>query len=72
MKTIKEIRNGKVGEQEIIIMNKNGNFCRGTWVSKIIEETKVDARVEQEKKFTGFSRMSVMAILLCFGCFAAG
>ena len=24
------------------------------------------------KKKTGFSRMSVMANLLCFGCFAAG
>ena len=53
-------------------MNRNGNFCAGTGVSKVIAKTKVDARVEQQKKFTGFSRMSVMENLLCFGCFAAG
>ena len=55
---------GKV--QGIIIMNRNGNFC------KIIAETKVDTYVEQQKKFTGFSRMSAIANLLCFGCFSAG
>ena len=32
----------------IIIMNRNGKFCKGTWVSKIIAETKVDARIEQK------------------------
>ena len=53
-------------------MSRNGNFCKGTRVSKIIVETKVDASVEQQKKFTGFSHMSVMANLLRFGCFAAG
>ena len=53
-------------------MNRNGNFCKGTGVSKVIAETKVAARVEQQKKFTGFSRMSVKANLLRFGCFAAG
>ena len=47
-------------------MNRNGNF------SKVIAETKVDAHVDKPKKFTGFYRMSVMANLLCFGCFAAG
>ena len=30
------------------------------------------ARVIKQKKSTGFSRMSVMANLLRFGCFAAG
>ena len=67
-------------------MNKNENFCKGSCVSKVIAEIKVDARVEQQKKFTGFSRMSVtwnyyllllvpwsvMTNSLCFGCFAAG
>ena len=53
-------------------MNRNGNFCKGTCVSKAIAETKVDARVDKQKKFTGFSRMSAMTNLLCFGCFAAG
>ena len=53
-------------------MNRNGNFCKGAGVSKVIAEVKVDARVEQQKKFTGFSRMFVMANLLCFGCFTAG
>ena len=33
---------------------------------------KVDARIKQHKKFTGFSRMSVMANLLCFESFSAG
>ena len=42
-------------------MNKNGNFCKGTYVSKFIAETKVDARVEQQKKFTGFSHMFAIA-----------
>ena len=32
--------------QGIINMNRNGNFCEGTSVGKIIAETKVDARVE--------------------------
>ena len=59
-------------DQGIIDMNRNGNFRKGTCVSRLIAETKVDARVEQQKKFTGFSRMSVMANLLCFECFAAG
>ena len=53
-------------------MNRNGNFCKGTCASKVIAETKVDARVDKQKKFTGVSRMSVMANLLCFRCFAAG
>ena len=53
-------------------MNRNGNLCKGTQISKIIAETKVDAVLNNKKKFTGFSRMSVMANLLCFGCFAAG
>ena len=59
-------------KQGIINMNRNRNFCKGTWVRKVIAETKVDARVDQENKFTGFSRISVMANLLCFGCIAAG
>ena len=58
--------------QGIIDMNRNGNFCKGTCFSKVIAEIKVDARVDRQKKFTGFSRMSVMANLLCFECFAAG
>ena len=43
-------------QQGIINMNRSGNFCKETWVSKVIAETKFDARVEQWKKFTGFSR----------------
>ena len=31
--------------QGIIYMNRNGNICKGTWVSKVIAETKVDAHV---------------------------
>ena len=51
-------------DQGVIDMNRNGNFCKGTCVSKVIAETKVDARVDRQKKFTGFSCMSVMANLL--------
>ena len=58
--------------QRIIDMNRNGNLCKRTCVSKVIAETKVDARAEQQKQFTDFSRMSVMANLLSFGCLAAG
>ena len=45
---------------------------KGTCVSKVIAETKIDACVNKQKKFTGFSRMSVMENLLCFECFAVG
>ena len=44
---------------------RNENFCEGTWVSKVIAGNKT-------KKVCWFSHMSVMASLLCFGCFAAG
>ena len=36
-----------VSIQGAINMNRNGNFCKGTWIRKVIAETKVDARVEQ-------------------------
>ena len=35
--------------QGIINMNRNGNFCKGTCISKVIAETKGDARFEQRK-----------------------
>ena len=47
-------------------MNRNGNFCKRAQVGKIIAGVKVDAHVVQQKKSTGFSRMSVMANLLRF------
>ena len=51
-------------------MNRNGNFCKGTCVSKVIAETKVDARVDKQKKFTGYSRVcngkfAVFWVLYC-------
>ena len=51
---------------------RNRNFCKRTKVSKIIAEIKANAHVAQQKKTAGFSLMSVMANLLCLGCFAAG
>ena len=33
--------------QGVIDMNRNGNFCKGTRVSKIVAKAKVDACVEQ-------------------------
>ena len=52
-------------------MNRNGNFCKGTQVSKIIAEAKVDARVEQQKNFTGIflhvcnGKFAVFWVLCC-------
>ena len=40
--------------QGIIDMNRNGNFCKGTWVIKVIAEVKVDARFEQKKNWPVF------------------
>ena len=36
-------------------MNRNGNFCKGTLVSKIVAEAKVDTRVENSKVHWFFS-----------------
>ena len=51
----------------------NGNCCKGgTEISKIIAGAEVEARAVSLRKPTGFSRASVTASLLCFGCFAVG
>ena len=47
-------------------------FANEIKLVKFVAEAKVDYRVIQQKMSTGFSRMSVMANLLRFGCFAAG
>ena len=44
---IAQLQKYKAKNQGIIIMNKNGNFCKVTWVCKIIAETKVDTRAVQ-------------------------
>ena len=36
-------------DQGIIDMNRNGNFCTGTWVSKVIAKTKVGAVLNSKK-----------------------
>ena len=56
-----------VFEQGVVYLNKNGNFCEGTWILKIIARAKVDARAVLLKKPTGFCRMSVTASLLRLG-----
>ena len=53
-------------------LNRNGNFCKGNQVGKIIAVAKVDARVSPLKESTVFSRNVCNRNLLCFGCFAAG
>ena len=53
-------------------LNRNGNFCKGTQVSKIIAGKYFDARAVLLKKSTRFSCMSAIASLLCFGCLAPG
>ena len=55
-------------DQEIVDLTGKETFAKELKV----KGTKVDARVVQQKKTTGFSRMSVKANLLCFGSFAAG
>ena len=58
-------------DQGIIDMNRNGNFCKGTCFSKIIAETKVDARVEQQKKvhrsfpYVSNGKFAVFWVLCC-------
>ena len=39
---------------------------------KLLRRPKSTPALNNKKMFTGFSRMSVMANLLYFGCFAAG
>ena len=46
-------------------------FAKEPKVGKIIAGVKTNAHALSLKKFTGISRMSVTASLLCFGCFAA-
>ena len=41
-------------------------------LAKLLRRLKSTSVLNNEKKFPGFSRMSVMANLLCFECFAAG
>ena len=50
--------------QGIKELNRNGNFCKGTEIWKIIARAKVAMLI---KKSTGFCRMSVTARLLRFG-----
>ena len=61
-------------KQGIIDMNGNGmeTFAKKPEFLKLLRELKSTPVRHYKKKFTGFSRMSVMANLLCFGCFAAG
>ena len=49
-----------------------GKGRKDTEISKIIAGAEVEARAVSLRKPTGFSRASVTASLLCFGCFAAG
>ena len=52
-------------------LNRNGNFCKVTPISKIISEAKVDARAVTLKEFTGFSSVCnckfVVFWVLCCG-----
>ena len=52
-------------------MNKNGNFCKETNLSKVIVEAKVDAHAVSLKKFDGFSWMSVVFWVQVNGCLFA-
>ena len=51
---------------------RNGNLCKGTQVSKVIAEAKIDAFAVSLNKSTGFSAMYVTPNLLCFRFFTEG
>ena len=57
--------------QGIIDLAGTQTFAKEPLSGKIIAGTKADARAATMKKFISFSRMSVTASLLHFGCFAA-
>ena len=59
-------------QQEIRICKGTETFAKEPNLEKNIPEVKADAGAVKQKKSTGFCRMSVMAILLRFGCFSAG
>ena len=58
-------------KQGIINMNRNGNFCKGTWVSEVIAETKVRRPCWTMKKVHWFfshvcnGKFSVFWVLCC-------
>ena len=58
--------------QGIINCKGTGAFAKEPNLAKTITEVKADPRVVQQKKFSEFCRMCVMANLLWFGCFSAG
>ena len=51
----------------LYVNSRNGNFCKGTSVSKIIAGAKVNARAVPSKKSTGFPCMSVTATCCILG-----
>ena len=53
--------------QEIVYLNRNGNFCEETYILKFFARAEVDARVVLLKKSSGFCCMSVTASLLRLG-----
>ena len=53
--------------QGIIDLNRNGNFCKRTYICKVIARAKVDAPTVLLKQSTGLCRLSVTASLLRLG-----
>ena len=47
-------------------------FAKDPKLAKLLRELKLMPISYNKKKFTGFCRVSLMANLLCIGCFAAG
>ena len=58
--------------QGIVYLTKNGNFCKGTRVSKIIARAKVDARAVLLKIVHWFLSYVCNRKFAAFGCFAPG
>ena len=62
----------RLKKQGFVYLNRNGNFCEGAWILKIIAKAKVDACAALLKQSTGFCRMSVTASLLRLGALLRG
>ena len=61
-----------VFEQGVIVITGTETFAKEPKLEKLLRRLKSTPVLNNKKKFTGFSPLSVMANLLCFGCFAAG
>ena len=58
--------------KELEIIQERKLLQKEPELAKLVRRLKSTPVLNIKKKFTGFSRMSEMANLLCFGCFTVG